>query len=258
MDYKTIRIEPGPITRVKLDRPERGNSLNGELIAELTDALWQLDGDPQCRVIVLEGEGKGFCSGGDLGNMGSDPSIMDARAGSRALPKLLTAMTKIGKLVIAKVHGYALAGGFGLAVNCDLVVVSETAKLGTPEILRALFPFMITAPISRCMPFKKMVEMCFTGERITPAQALDYGIVNYVVPEPELEAKVLELAGQIARHSPAAIRLGKEAIYAQRDMEYHKALDYLSECLTTIKQTRDAKEGIAAFLEKRDPVWEGK
>lgn len=258
MPYETILVEKGPVARIILNRPEKRNALSQTMTQELIHAFYELDQDEQCRVIILEGSGKGFCAGGDLGGMGSDASAMDGRSSSRGMVELLTAIAKIGKLVIAKVHGHAVAGGFGLAVGCDLMVVADNAKLGTPEILRALFPFMITAPISRCMPQKKMLELCFTGDNMTPAEAQALGLVNRVCPPEQLEDTVMELANRIARHSPAAIRLGKAAVYNQRDMGYFPALEYLAECLTTIRQTRDAREGIAAFLEKRDPVWTGK
>lgn len=257
MQYESILVERGPVARVTLNRPEKRNALSQTMTLELIDAFRALDQDSQCRVIILEGNGKGFCAGGDLGGMGSDGSAMEGRAGSRGMVELLTAIAKTGKVVIAKVHGHAVAGGFGLAVGCDLMVVADNAKLGTPEILRALFPFMITAPISRCMPQKKMLELCFTGDGLTPAEAQAMGLVNRVCPPELLEDTVMELANRIARHSPAAIRLGKAAVYNQRDMSYFPALEYLAECLTTIRQTKDAREGIAAFLEKREPIWTG-
>lgn len=258
VEYRSIILEKGPIARITLNRPEKRNALSGEMMEELIHAFQEVDQDALCRVVILEGSGKGFCAGGDLGSMGENSSILDARMSNQALVRLLTTIMKIGKIVISKIHGHALAGGLGMAVSCDLTVLAENAKIGTPEILRSLFPFMITASISRCMPQKKMLEMCFTGENLSPAQAVDLGIANYVCPPEQLEDVVMELANKIARHSPAAIRLGKAAIYTQRDMEYSKALDYLAECLTTIRQTHDAKEGITAFLEKRDPIWTGK
>ncbi len=258
MDFETIIVERGPVSNVIINRPDKGNSLSDKVMSELTQALYMLDEDDTCRVIVLSGAGKGFCSGGDLGGMSGTTPIMQFREANRQLPKLFTAIGKIGKIVISKVQGYALAGGLGLAVTCDMTVVADNAKLGTPEILRALYPFMIMAPISRCMPQKKMLEMCFTGENITPAQAVEYGIANMAVPADQLDATVDALAAKIAKNSPAAIRLGKQAFYTQRDMEYFKSLDYLSECLTTIMKTEDVKEGITAFFQKRQPVWSGR
>ncbi len=258
MEFKTIIVEKGRIAKIILNRPEKGNSMNRQVMEELKTAFYMLDEDEECRVIILSGAGKGFCAGGDLSDMSGDASLLEQRAFNRVFPQVLTAIGKTGKIIISKVHGYSLAGGFGLAVACDMTVISEKAKLGTPEILRALYPFMIMAPISRCMPQKKMIEMCFTGENVTPAQALEYGIANLVVPEDELDSAVDALAEKIARNSPVAIRLGKEAFYMQRDMEYFKSLGYLSECIAIITQTQDAHEGVQAFFEKRQPVWTGK
>lgn len=260
MEYQEIIVTKGPIARIVINRPEKRNTLSPVLHGELISALHELDADDECRVIILEGAGKGFCAGGDLGTMGGDKevSIVDTWTGNKRMPTLFKTIADIGKIVIAKVHGFAVAGGLGLAVACDMTIVADNAKLGTPEILRALFPFMITAPISRCMPQKKMFEMCFTADYITPEQAVEYGIANYAVPVEELEDKVMYIAERIARHSPAAIRMGKRAVYTQRDMEYGKALEYLSDCITLIRQTKDVKEGTAAFFEKRDPVWQGR
>lgn len=258
MDYQTIILEKGDIARLRLNRPEKRNAMSMQMMEELIHAFRLLDRDDNCKVIILEGTGKGFCSGGDLGKMGADASIMDHRENNRMMAKLLRTVVHCGKVTISKIHGYAIAGGLGLALNCDLTVITDNAKIGTPEILRALFPFMISAPISRVMPQKKMMELLFIGENIKPADAVQLGLANYACPPDELEQVVMGLAEKIAKYSPAAIRLGKEAVYAQRDMDYSSALDYLAECLTTILQTSDAKEGIAAFLDKRDAVWTGK
>lgn len=257
MEYKTIKVEVGKVSKITLNRPDRRNSFSFEMLDELEDALYMLDADDRCGVIVLQGEGKGFCAGGDMGDVDAKVSVAKMRVDSRRLPKFLTALTKIGKVTIAKVHGFAMAGGLGIATTCDLTVVADNAKLGTSEIQRGLFPFIISANFMRCMPQKKMMEILFTGDRITPAQAVEYGLANYAVPAEDLDRVVDELANKIASYSPAAIRMGKEAVYTARDMEFYKAMDYLAECINTIKLTDDAKEGIHAFFEKRDPVWTG-
>jgi enoyl-CoA hydratase/carnithine racemase len=151
-----------------------------------------------------------------------------------------------------------LAGGFGLAIAADLTVIAEDAILGLPEIKRGLFAYNVMNPISRVMPRKRILEMLFTGENITSRQALDWGLANRVVPYEQLEAATEELAGKIARHSPVPIRFGKEAYYSMQDMEYFKAFNYLTDMLTITAATEDGQEGVRAFFEKRDPVWQGK
>ena len=171
---------------------------------------------------------------------------------------MLATIGKIGKIVIAQVHGFALAGGFGLAVASDLTIVAEDTVLGMPEIKRALFPMNIMSPICRSMPRKKAIELLFTGDNISPQDALEAGLVNRVVSLSDLEQASRELAEKIARYSPATIRLGKNAFYTTNDMEYFKTFSYLVDMLAITSSTEDAQEGVKAFFEKREPVWKGR
>ena len=145
-----------------------------------------------------------------------------------------------------------------MAVTSDLTIVAEETVLGMPEIKRALFPMNIMSPISRTMPRKKALELLFTGDNISPREALAQGLVNRVVPLEELEQTTLDMAGKIARYSPAAIRLGKNAFYTMNDMEYFKTFSYLVDMLTITSMTEDAQEGVKAFFDKREPAWKGK
>lgn len=256
--YKTIKVIDGPVSRIQLNRPDKRNAMNFDMINELYDAFNRLDNDDNCKVIILEGNGRGFCAGGDLSSMGEDKNIITDRKFNKSLAKLLNFMTKCGKVIIAKIHGFAMAGGFGLAVTADITIITDDLKIGMPEILRGLFPFMISAPISRAMPWKKMAEIMFVGENIKPEEAVEYGIANYAVPQDKIDDFTNELATKIGSYSSMALRLGKQALYAQRDMSFADALDFLSDNLTIITQTEDSKEGINAFFEKRKPEWKNK
>jgi enoyl-CoA hydratase/carnithine racemase len=257
MSYESVCVERGRIAKIVLNRPEKRNALNDTLLREIPGALYDLDQDEEVRVIVLSGAGAGFCAGADLAFLTDSPGVMRSRQDKAGVGNMLAAIGKIGKIVIAQVHGFALAGGFGLAVASDLTVVAENTILGMPEIKRALFPMNIMSPVCRAMPRKRALELLFTGDTISPQEALAAGLVNRVVPLADLERATWDLAEKIARYSPAAIRLGKNAFYTMNDMEYFKTFSYLVDMLTLTSMTEDAREGVKAFFEKREPVWKG-
>ncbi len=258
MNYQYVLVEQGPVASITLNRPERRNALNHQLLQEITEAFYALDKDKEVRAIILRGSGKGFCAGAEMDSLIPGESILDSRAKKSGLIDVLTAMGKIGKVIISQVHGFALAGGFGLAIAADLTVMADNVIIGLPEIKRGLFAFNVMNPISRVMPRKRLLEMLFTGDNITPQQAWEWGLVNQVVPPERLQVSTMELATRIARHSPAIIRMGKESFYTMEDMEYFKAFSYLTDMLTITAASEDAREGVRAFFEKRDPLWEGK
>lgn len=256
--YKTLLVESGPVSKIIINRPNRRNALTAELLEELTDALWSLNKDDDVRVIVLKGAGKGFCAGADLESLIPGRSIMDSKKDKDSLIKTLTAMSKIGKVLISQVHGFALAGGLGLAATSDLTVMAEDTILGLPEIKRGIFAYNVMNPISRMIPRKYLLEMLFTGDNITPRQALEWGLVNRVVPVDHLEEETMHIAEKIAGYSTSTIRLGKESFYNMLQMDYYAAFSYLTDMLTINACTEDGKEGVAAFFEKRAPNWTGK
>jgi enoyl-CoA hydratase/carnithine racemase len=160
--------------------------------------------------------------------------------------------------VIAQVHGHALAGGCGLAAGCDLVIAAEDAVFGLPEIKVGLLPLVVMAPILRAVGRKRGLLMILSGDPVSAREAFEMGLVSRVVPRTELERETTALATRLARSSPSALALAKEAAETIQDMEYGKSLRYLRELLTLVALSDDAREGIAAFFEKREPEWKGR
>jgi enoyl-CoA hydratase/carnithine racemase len=248
------------VARITINRPEARNALSPEVMEGLRDSFERAAGDPAVRVLVLTGAGdKAFCAGGDLGGRGfQQKGFLEKHEDRRAFADLFRTLNGLGKPVIARVRGHCLAGGFGLALGCDLVVASEDASFGTPEVKRGLMPMMIMATIFRNVGRKKGMELLLTGDRISAAEAERLGLINHVVPADRLDAKVDELVAKVVAMSPAVVKLGRDAFYAMSDMGFDQALEYLQTMLTVNLGTEDAIEGVRAFLEKRDPVWKGR
>ena len=246
------------VARITLNRPEVRNALSRTLIAELAAALAAYEADPAARVIVLAGAGdRAFCAGADLKGVGDRGTTLQARESFSGLAGILDAITTMRTPVIAQVHGFALAGGCGLAAGCDLVIASDDAVFGLPEIKIGLLPLIVMAPILRAVGRKRGLLMILSGEPITARDALEMGLVSRVVPRADLERETSALAARLARFSPTAMGIAKEASYTIQDMEYGKALRYLRELITLVGLSDDAKEGIAAFFEKRPAKFRG-
>jgi enoyl-CoA hydratase/carnithine racemase len=225
----------------------------------LRDTMARAKADDDIRVVVLTGAGdKAFCAGADLGGGGIASSGADAHEGRGLLANLFRDMWALGKPVIARVRGYALAGGFGLACACDMVVAADDAQFGTPEINIGLWPYMITVPLLRSMPPKAALDLMMTGRRVSAEEGVRLGFVQRVVPVVELDAAVDGIAHELAGKSPLIMRWGRESFYRVLEMDADAALSYLQGLLTVTSQTEDAAEGVAAFAEKRAPTWKGR
>jgi enoyl-CoA hydratase/carnithine racemase len=249
----------GGIGRLTINRPERRNALSWTVIRTLRDKVAEAKADPEVRVLVLTGAGdRAFCAGADLGGMAEGASFLDLHEGRGELAELFIDLWSLGKPTVARVRGYALAGGFGLALACDLVVAADDAQFGTPEIDVGLWPLMITVPLVRSMPPKKALELMLTGRRVDAAEAERIGFVNRVVGVDELDAATDELAAELAAKSPAIVKLGRDSFYAVWDLAAREALEQLHPLLTITTMTEDSREGITAFVEKRKPEWKGR
>ncbi len=246
------------VARVTLNRPAKRNALTWELVALLREQLAVAKADADVRVVVLSGAGdKAFCAGADLGDM-AGTTLLEAHEARGGLAELFLDLWGLGKPTIARVKGYALAGGFGLALACDFVIAADDAQFGTPEIDVGLWPYMITVPLVRSMPPKKALELMLTGRRVGAEEAERLGFVNRVVPVDGLDAAVDELARTLAGKSPAVVKLGRDSFYDVWDRAAVDALAHLHPLLTLTTLTEDAQEGLAAFAEKRPPAWKGR
>lgn len=260
MAYETLlaSVDAG-VARVTLNRPDVRNALSRTLIDELGAALAHYEADPAARVVVLAGAGdKAFCAGADLKGVGDRGTALEARESFSGLARILESITRMRTPVIAQVHGFALAGGCGLAAGCDLVIASDDAVFGLPEIKVGLLPLMVMAPILRSVGRKRGLLMILSGEPVSARDAFEMGLVSRVVARSELERETTALAARLARFSPTAVAIAKEAAYTIQDMEYGKSLRYLRELITLVGLSEDAREGIAAFFAKREPEWKGR
>jgi enoyl-CoA hydratase/carnithine racemase len=251
-----VRREP-PGAYVVLDRPEKRNALSLDLMRELLRALAELGRDADVRAIVLEGTGPAFSAGHDLGEMvGRDAAFY--RELFDVCVELMQTIRRLPQPVIAKVDGIATAAGCQLVAACDLAVASAEARFATPGVRIGLFCSTPMVPLTRAIGRKRAFEMLLTGDPIDARTAADWGLVNRVVPRAELDAAVSGLVERIAEASPLVVAIGKEAFYAQSELDEPRAYDVTKAVMTMNAATADAQEGFCAFLEKRPPTWSGR
>jgi enoyl-CoA hydratase len=261
MAYETIRYDAadGGVATIALDSPGNRNALSNELLGELIAAFEAARDDDAVRCVVLTStHEKVFSAGGNLDQFAAEVPLVHKHFGTERFPRLFQLIGQLGKPTICAANGHVLAGALGLALACDLIVASERATFGTPEINVGLFPFMIMALIYRNVPRKKTNELLLLGERLSAEEAREAGIVNRVVAAEDLDAAVQEWASKLAAKSPVMMKLGKDAIYRSLDMPFDEALDYLRSQLTVAFSTDDVQEGVKAFFEKREPQWTGR
>ena len=241
---------------VTLDDPGSRNALSDELLDELLEALCQAKDDDAVRVVVLtSSHERVFSAGGNLKAFADERPPVTKYAGLDRFPRLFRLIGALGKPVICAANGDVLAGAFGLALACDMVVAKDSARFGCPEINVGAFPFMISALIYRNVDRMKANELMMLGETITATQARDLGIVNRIADAAEFDTVVREWARRVAAKSPLLMKLGKDAINTTRDLSQPEALDVLQAQLALAFTTEDLAEGVRAFQEKRDPVW---
>lgn len=253
MGYAFLRVaRAGPVTRLTLARPEKRNALSLAVMGEVTAALDELPEETQA--VVLAGDGPAFSAGHDLGEMlDRDEPFYDELF--EACTVMMETIHRIPAPVIARVHGPAFAAGCQLVAACDLAVAAESASFSTPGVKIGLFCSTPMVPVTRAVGRKRAMEMLLTGEPISARTAADWGLVNRVVPDDELDATVDELVAAITRSSRVVTALGKQAFYDQIDLAEHEAYDVTRTVMSTNAGLEDAQEGMGAFVGKRQPSW---
>jgi enoyl-CoA hydratase/carnithine racemase len=255
--YRNLLLSrDGAAARIVLNRPDKRNALSLELMEELTAAVGDVASDRENRAIVIEGAGPAFSAGHDLSEMIGREKTFLAELFERCSAMMQT-LHEVPQPVIAKVHGIATAAGCQLVAACDLAVAAEGTRFATPGVKIGLFCSTPMVPVSRAVGRKRAMQMLLTGEPIDAATALEWGLINQVVPGEALEAAVISLVQAIARSSAYTVATGKHAFYSQIDRPEPDAYDHCEVVMTENALAHDAQEGMSAFLEKREPVWRG-
>jgi enoyl-CoA hydratase/carnithine racemase len=257
LDQVLVGVD-GRVATITLNRPEQRNPLSATMLRDLASAFRWCRDEPEVRVVVLTGAGRVFCAGADLSSFNGDMSTLERYRSRDLFVDLFILMADLGKPIVGRINGHALAGGFGLACACDLLVAVDTASFGLPEINVGIWPMMIQAVLTRNVPRKVLLEMEMLGDRWTALQLQSVGVVNRVVTHDLLDPTIAEIAGALAKKSPVALRLGRDSFYRQQDMDFRAALHYLHGQFLLVSQTEDSREGIKAFFEKREPDFKGK
>jgi enoyl-CoA hydratase/carnithine racemase len=259
MAYQCIEVEINDrfVGTITLNRPEQLNAFSSPLAEELFLALQALDDDSRVRVIRLKGAGKAFCAGIDITELG-EKSTQEYRAWIEHMERPLVFVSKMKKPVIAQVHGVAAANGAGLVAAADLAIAADSSRIGLTAINVGLNCVGPVLPVARSVGRKKALELLFFGELIKAPQAMEIGLINRVVAGDDLDSEGLAWAQNLAGKSPVALQIAKQAFYASGDMAYAQQFDFMNEAFARLCSTHDAREGVAAFFEKRPPKWQGR
>lgn len=256
MEYDTVRVDSSDrIGTIVLDRPEAMNTFNTQLARDLDAALRDLEADQDVRAIIIRGAGGSFSAGIDVSEHQDHDEEAQYQSWVSEMEEPFLTLAEMGTPVIAAAHGHAVANGLGLLAACDLAVVAEGTQLGATAPKVGLFCMGPAVPLMRSLTEKRTLELLLTGDLIDAETALEWGLVNRLVPEDELEAAARDLATSITEKSPTAVQMGKQAYYEMADMEYERALDYSNQRFAELCTTEDAAEGIDAFLAGREPPW---
>lgn len=240
------------VTVLTLNRPERRNALTIELMTELAAAVEQAGADPKQRILILRGAGKAFCAGLDL----NETTITErAHQSAEAIAEMLLAVSQTRLITIAQIHGAAVAGGAGLMSACDFVLAAERTKIGYPEAKRGLVAGLVMAFLRRQLRERDLRELLFTGDLISAERAREIGLVNRVVSPNELESEVEKLVGAVLQNAPGALASSKRLIEELWSTSVKEDVDLALRHHMAARESPEAKEGIAAFLEKRAPNW---
>lgn len=255
MDWKTIiygkKEKVGIIT---LNRPEANNTFDLTMARELNDALRSMDDESEVNVVVINANGRNFCTGIDV-NYVDGKSMDEYLKWVRLMEEMNTTVARMKKPVIASVHKIAVANGIGLVAACDLAIASDNSKFGATAINVGLFCMGPAVPLYKSLGRKKTLELIMTGDLIGADEALRIGLINKVVPADSLEEETMKYAKKLAAKSPRAMQLGKVSFYQMEDMKFEDALEVTNYHFAALCTTEEAQEGVSAFLEKREPKW---
>ncbi|MBI3652790.1 MAG: enoyl-CoA hydratase [Acidobacteria bacterium] len=256
--YEYLLVEThDAIARVTLNRPEKRNSLSLALMREVNACLKEIGNSPDIRAVIVAAAGAVFSAGHDLSEM-MNRSLNEYRQIFDTCVEMMATMQSIPQPVIAQVQGLATAAGCQLVATCDLAIAAEEAKFATPGVRIGLFCSTPMVALTRSIGRKRALEMLLTGRAIEARTAMDWGLINRVVPAAQLSEETFALARQIVEASPLILGLGKQAFYAQIDLDQQKAYAYTKEIMSMNAMAEDAHEGMSAFLEKRAACWRGR
>lgn len=245
-----------PIVEITINRPQHRNSLTAETIGLLRSAFDTVGTSANARCVLFSGKGtEAFCAGADLIQLASSHSPSDRRVFFDSIASLIESITRCPVPIVGMVHGFALAGGCGLAAACDLTLAADDAQFGLPEVAIGLAPMVVMAPIMRAIGPKRTAHLALTGERITATQALSYGLINEVVSKSDLKKRTAALCESIVTQGPAAVRATKAALLDVAEREYPAFMHELADRSALLSVGDEACEGIVAFSEKRAPNW---
>jgi len=253
-----LRSDADGIATLTLNRPAKFNALSEELLTSLQCELDQIAGDETLKVVIIAAHGKAFCAGHDLKEMRASEDRAVHQALFDQCGRMMVSINRLPQPVIAQVHGIATAAGCQLVANCDLAVAADDARFAVSGINFGLFCSTPSVPLSRNLPRKKAMQMLLTGDFISADEAKAHGLVNEVVPVEELESAARALAEKITAKSAHSIKLGKDMFYKQLPMDLADAYAYASERMACNMDSHDAREGIDAFIQKRQPAWKDK
>jgi methylglutaconyl-CoA hydratase len=247
----------GDVLWITIDRQERRNAINTAVLEAIQDGLKRADADRAIRAVVLTGAGdKAFCAGGDL-QQGTSVFGDKIDEPSTDFGRLARAARRIGVPVIGRINGACVAGGMGLMALCDLVIAADHARFGLPEAKVGVFPHQVQVYFRHLVLPRHMAELTFLGDLIDAQRAREIGLVNFVARAGELDTLLETVLGKIRATSPVAIRRGKQAMASMETMGFAEALAFAEAQIMLTAATEDAREGLAAFTEKRPPRWAG-
>jgi enoyl-CoA hydratase/carnithine racemase len=247
----------GPVLTLTINRPDQRNALSPAVLEGIQAQLESANRDRELRAIVLTAVGeKAFCAGADLGT--GKLFAFDYSEPRLPLPDLFRLARRTNVPIVGRINGTCMAGGMGLLAICDLAVAADHALFGLPEVKVGVYPMQVLSVLQHIVARRRLLQLCFTGEPVSAAQALDMGLVGAVVPGDQLDAAVATLVGQLIDRTPSALRRGKYATYAIESMSFEESLAFMEGQVGLLAATEDAAEGLAAFREKRKPVWKGR